>query len=233
MFGFGKKKEVRQVNRVGDASPGEAGARRPAEAPKPVETHRPVYTQAWSAYSAAARFRGIVALLSLVAAIIAASSSLYMARNFQPIVVNVDKEGRPEILELTEIRANREIFVKDFLDRVYNYMPTNVDEKAELMLYYMTPKLQKAWIDRLGSEWIRLVKSNDVLQVLGVRDVAITGQTENTFTATVRVQMVRTERRISQTTTRNGTILMTVEFGSIDRKNPFGMYVDILKDETI
>jgi len=193
----------------------------------------PVYTQAWSAYSAAARFRGVVALLSLVAAIIAASSALYMAKNFQPIVVNIDKEGRPEIIELTEIRANREIFVKDFLDRAYNYMPTNVDEKAELMLYYMTPKLRSAWLDRLGAEWIRLVKANDVLQVLGVRDVVITGQTEKSFTATVRVQLVRTERRLSQTTTRNGTIVMTVELGSVDTKNPFGMYVDILKDETI
>lgn len=192
----------------------------------------PVYPAAWSAYAASARFRGVVALMSLVLALVSASSVVFMAATYKPIVVNIDREGRPELVGLTDIKISRELFVKDFLDNAYNYMPMNVEEKAAAALRFMTPNLAKAWNERLGDEWTRLVKANDVLQVVGVRFVEIVEQTENTFTARASVQSVRTERRVGTTSTREGTITVTARTGSLTRENPYGLYVDVLRDET-
>lgn len=190
------------------------------------------YIEAWGAYAAAARFRGIMAVIFAVIALFAVTGTMLMAGSFQPIVVSVNSEGRPEVLTITELKVSREVFVKEFLDSLYSYMPFNVDEKNEKALAMMTSQLKKAWINRMGPEWIRLVKANDVLQVMSIRKVEITGQEKDSFTAVAQVVNVRTEQRTSLTETKEGTVTLTVNVGQLSYGNPFGLYVDALKDET-
>ena len=192
----------------------------------------PRYIEAWGAYAASARFRGWMAFICALCALFAVTSTMLMAGNFKPVVVAVNTEGKPEVLNITELKVSREVFVKEFLDSLYSYMPMNVDEKAQKALDMMTAELKKAWSVRMGTEWTRLVKANDVLQVMSIRKVEVTDQEKDSFTAVAQVVNVRTEQRTNITETKEGTVTLTVKVGAISFRNPFGLYVDILKDET-
>jgi hypothetical protein len=230
---FGKKKK----NETVQAQPAQ-----PVQKKQPVQTptkseiaavqEAPRYIEAWGAYAASARFRGWMAFICALCALFAVTSTMLMAGNFKPVVVAVNTEGKPEVLNITELKVSREVFVKEFLDSLYSYMPMNVDEKAQKALDMMTAELRKAWSTRMGTEWTRLVKANDVLQVMSIRKVEVTDQEKNSFTAVAQVVNVRTEQRTNLTETKEGTVTLTVKVGAISFRNPFGLYVDILKDET-
>lgn len=232
---FGKKKEKTPPKGValdkkatGNETPDGGGGSGDYE-----RERRLSYAEAWGAYASAARFRGIIAFLAILA-VLASSSAVFMqTKAFRPVIIAVDSDGRPELMRQTELKVNRDLFVKDFIDNLYNYMPTNVEEKAVVALNMMTQPLRKAWSATMGTDWTRLVKANDVLQIMSVRSVEITAIGPTSFTAVVRGQMVRSERRTDNVSTKDGVITVEVVNGAISASNPWGLYVDVLRDETV
>lgn len=220
MFGIGKKKAKEQPS--GNA---------PAPATVPTAPHQS-YTEAWGAYAAAARFRGILALVSSATALFAILALVVVASLSRPIVVGIDPSGRPEVMKAAETVVSREIFVKDFVDAVWNYNAMNIEDKAVRMPAMMTDIMYKAWISKLGEDWIRLVRGRDVMQVTSIQKVSIVQQSTAGFTAEVQVQMVRTEQGASFVSNREGKITIKVVKGAIDSRNAFGLYVDGITDET-
>lgn len=193
---------------------------------------RPAYTQAWGAYAAAARFRGWLCLILGLICILSTGALFTSVAMYRPIVVGITAEQRPTLMDTSLYEVSREVYAKDFIDALFGYNALNVDEKAEKAYAMMTNLMSKAWADKMGTEWTRLVKAQDVMQTVSVISFAISEQSSSGFVCTVNVRLTRTTRRTNEIANKAGEIVLTVRSGTPNRRNPWGLFVDAIMDNT-
>lgn len=199
----------------------------PAEAQEQV----PRYLEAWGWAASAARFRGVMAILSSVTCLLAVAALLYVVRTSQTIVVGMDGEGRPVQLERTAANLNLEVYCRDFVGLMFSYSPKTVEMNSIQAMVFATPPLRAAFAEKFGRDFLKSVKDNQVTQVINVRQVVLDKlQPDGGFSARIAAQKLRSDKVLNSTTDSQVLIEISVVRGAVTKENPWGLYVNSLNE---
>jgi hypothetical protein len=196
----------------------------------------PVYVQAWGWAAAAAKFRGMVAMLAILSNLCLAGALLWFIGTNKTVVVGMDSEGRPQILQSVSTEKNPEIFCRDFASFLFNYTARTAKDNLTRSRVYMTPAFLKAWDQRFGQESAQLVAGvvrDDVVLVTSILRVDIEDMTNDGFTAKIFAQRIRSDKVNDRTYNSQIVITANVVKGPVTVANPWGLYVNDVKEEEL
>lgn len=197
----------------------------------PENLSYPKSGDAWGWASAAARFRGVVAL-GLLFAVVALSVTNVILIKRTMTIVGIDREGRPQLLEQVSESADVRTFCKDFVSFMFSYSPRTIERNISVALNYMTSDMKRAFGVTMGMDFIRGVIDNGIVQSCAVNNINVTSATEKGFETEVAVSRIRSSVS-GDVTEAQVLITMKIERGSINRTNPWGLYVSSLVEKKL
>lgn len=194
----------------------------------------PRYVEAWGWAAASARFRGIIVLI-LSASMFLMSFALVvtngMLSRVNYIVVGLDESGRPSILDrLSTSDVSPELFIRDFVNNMFNYSPSTVRSNSSRALLAATEGFFESWRHRLGSQFIESVARDEVVQVTSVAKIEIRDMKPREFTADVWTSRYRSSKVSGKTEEEKIKYEIVVFIGSPTKENPWGYYVSAIAE---
>jgi type IV secretory pathway component VirB8 len=222
-----------------NSAPPPVSAEKHSDPPKEKQSEQPSrdvkYVEAWGAFAAMARFRGILLFCLAISQIILAAAFLFLLATQKLVVVGIDQDGRPSLLKRVSHATNVELFIRDFAANMFSYSPETIDENIKTIHRLSTENFREAFESKLGKRFANAVKKDGIVQVLSIRDIRIQSL-ENIdaggFTAEVFATRYRSSNVSGETLTHNVRITIHVQRGAITQTNAWGYYVDST-DETV
>lgn len=191
----------------------------------------PTGGDAWGWAATAARFRGIV-VLGLLVVVVALSLSNVLLLQRSTVIVGIDRDGRPQILEPVAEKSDLKTFCRDFISFMFSYSPKTIEKNVGVVLNYMTPEMKKAFSVTMGEDFVREVITNGIIQSCAVNSINVTKATEKGYEVEVYVSRIRSHLS-GDVAEAQVIITMDIERGPIDRQNPWGLYVSSLVEENL
>jgi len=194
----------------------------------------PRHIEAWGWAAASARFRGVLVLV-LSASMLLMSFALVvtnaMLSRVNHIVVGIDESGRPAILDrLSTSEISPELFIRDFVNNMFNYSPQTVRQNSSRALTASTPAFGESWRHRLGTPFLESVAREEVVQVTSVTTVEIKDMEPRQFTAHVWTVRFRNSKLSPKTDEEKIKFEIQVLIGTPTKENPWGYYVSSISE---
>lgn len=179
--------------------------------------------------AASNRFRGVCLILTLFA-LIGVSAVAYQLAIRPRIIVGIDSDGRPQLLHEVERNVSLDLFIREFISRFLCFSPNSVNENMKFAKMRISDSFAKAYNQVLGPNFINDILEFGVIQVTSVYDVNIANYSDTGFTAIARCGRIKNDKINKQTVEQKLTVEITVVRGHITDENPWGYYVDQIRE---
>lgn len=179
--------------------------------------------------AASNRFRGVCLILSLFA-LLGVSAVAYQLAVRPRIIVGINDEGRPQLLHEVERNVSLDLFVREFISRFLCFSPNSVNKNMEFARTRISDSFSKAYNQVLGPNFISDVMEYGVIQVTSVYDINIANYSDTGFTAIAQCGRIKNDKVSKQTVEQKVTVEITVVRGQITDINPWGYYVDQIRE---
>lgn len=146
------------------------------------------------------------------------------------IVVGITSSGVPELLQPATAEMSLDIFVRDFISRFFTFSPSSVRENMLYASTRITPTLAKVYERSMGPAYFQSVAQLGVVQITTIRSVSISDLSDRGFTALVTVGRLKSDNVERQTVEQTVYITLKVVKGAVTRENPWGYYIDEIKE---
>jgi len=204
-------------------------ARKKKEEQKETKEPVPKYVEAWGWAASAARFRGLICMVLSFALVISliVSGALYFTRDV--VIVGVAPTGERMLLEPVSQGVNLEVFVRHFLGFYANYSPTTINDNIGNAMKLATKPFRDSFNYVLGTSFIQSVIQDKIVQSVAVSRVEISSLREGGFKA----MAYATRYRSVNDETKQVVYEIDIVKGPISKDNPYGYYVNSLKESNI
>jgi len=179
--------------------------------------------------AASNRFRGVCLILTLFA-LIGVSAVAYQLAIRPRIIVGIDSDGRPQLLHEVERNVSLDLFIREFISRFLCFSPNSVNENMKFAKTRISDSFAKAYNQVLGPNFINDILEFGVIQVTSVYDVNIANYSDTGFTAIAQCGRIKNDKINKQTVEQKLTVEITVVRGHITDENPWGYYVDQIRE---
>lgn len=188
----------------------------------------PKYVEAWGAFAAMARFRGVVLLICSVTLLLSAGLNVMLLLSQNTIVVGITETGKPEILLPSQAKIDLQVFAKEFGMNYLSYSPTTIDQNIKSAMLLASPGFIEAFNATLGKKFIDSVKTEQITQLISFSEVSISNLSDRGFKATLKGMRYRSI--LQSTNEERVTFEMEVLRGPVTVQNPWGYYVQALRE---
>ena len=175
------------------------------------------------------RFRGVRLILTLFA-LLGVSAVAYQLAIRPRIIVGIDSDGRPQLLHEVERNVSLDLFIREFISRFLCFSPNSVNENMKFAKMRISDSFAKAYNQVLGPNFINDILEFGVIQVTSVYDVNIANYSDTGFTAIAQCGRIKNDKINKQTVEQKLTVEITVVRGHITDENPWGYYVDQIRE---
>lgn len=207
--------------------PGEAKSE--AKKQKQKKEKMPKYVEAWGWAASAARFRGLLCIVLSIALVLSLvlAGFLYTSKNVY--VVGVMPTGERLVLEPVSSQVNFDVFIRHFLGFYACYSPSTINSNIEQAMKLSTKAFKDSFNYVLGDSFIESVIRDKVVQTVAVSRTEISDIKEGRITAKAYATRYRSVGNESK------QVIYDLELvsGPITSSNPYGWYVNSLKESSM
>lgn len=187
---------------------------------------KPKYVEAWGWAASAARFRGLMCIILSVSLVLslALAGFLYTSKNIY--VVGVTPSGERSVLQPVSAQVNFDVFIRHFLGFYACYSLSTIRTNIEQAMNLATKAFKSSFDYVLGPSFIETVSRDKVVQAVAVSRTEILEVRENYVLA----KAYATRYRSVGDESKQVVYELKLVSGPITVSNPYGWYVDSLKE---